>query len=60
MSAEVKKEIELEIADVLFIAIAGYSELLINEQTELLRELNEIVSVRRHRALRTFVLPNVK
>ena len=43
MSAEVKKEIELEIAHVLFIDIVGYSRLLINEQHELLQELNQIV-----------------
>jgi len=43
MSAEVKKEIQLEIAHVLFIDIVGYSKLLINEQRELLQELNGIV-----------------
>jgi hypothetical protein len=32
MSAEVKKEIELEIAHVLFTDIVGYSKLSINEQ----------------------------
>jgi hypothetical protein len=32
MSAEVKKEIQLEIADVLFIDIVGYSKLSINDQ----------------------------
>jgi hypothetical protein len=32
MSAEGKKEIELEIAHVLFIDIVGYSKLSINEQ----------------------------
>ena len=32
MSAEVKKEIELEIAHVLLIDIVGYSKLSINEQ----------------------------
>jgi hypothetical protein len=32
MSVEEKKEIELEIAHVLFIDIVGYSKLLINEQ----------------------------
>jgi hypothetical protein len=51
MAAEVKKEIELEIAHVLFIDIVGYSELLINQRSKLLRELNEIVSVRRHRSI---------
>ena len=43
MSAEVKKEIELEIAHVLFIDIVGYSKLLINEQRTLLDMLNRIV-----------------
>src|SRR6476646_2114829 len=33
----------LEIAHVLFIDIVGWSKLLINEQTELLRKLNEVV-----------------
>ena len=32
MSTEVKKEIQLEIAHVLFSDIVGYSKLLINEQ----------------------------
>jgi TolB-like protein/Tfp pilus assembly protein PilF len=43
MSAEVKKEIELEIAHVLFIDIVGYSKLLINEQRASLDTLNRIV-----------------
>jgi TolB-like protein/class 3 adenylate cyclase/Tfp pilus assembly protein PilF len=43
MSAEVKKEIELEIAHVLFIDIVGYSKLLTNEQRTLLDVLNQIV-----------------
>jgi TolB-like protein/tetratricopeptide (TPR) repeat protein/class 3 adenylate cyclase len=43
MSAAVKKEIQLEIAHVLFIDIVGYSKLLINDQHELLQELNQIV-----------------
>src|ERR1700720_1863761 len=43
MSAEVKKEIELQIAHVLFIDIVGYSKLLINEQGRLLELLNQIV-----------------
>ncbi len=40
MSAEVKKEIQLEIAHVLFIDIVGYSKLVINEQRALLDTLN--------------------
>src|SRR6185295_785133 len=38
-----KKEIELEIAYVLFVDIVGYSKLLINEQRRLLELLNQIV-----------------
>jgi len=43
MSAEGKKEIELEIAHVLLIDVVGYSKLLVNEQIELLQDLNQIV-----------------
>jgi class 3 adenylate cyclase len=43
MSAEVKKEIQLEIAHVLFIDIVGYSKLLIDEQRDYLHTLNEVV-----------------
>src|SRR5712664_3818096 len=43
MSAEVKKEIQLEIGHVLFIDIVGYSKLLISEQSEQLQTLKEIV-----------------
>ena len=43
MSTEVKKEIELEIAYVLFIDIVGYSKLLIDQQRRLLELLNEVV-----------------
>src|SRR5713226_9760266 len=43
MSAEVKKEIQLEIAHVLFIDIVGYSKLSINEQGAAVDELNEVV-----------------
>ena len=42
MSAEAKKEIQLEIGHVLFIDIVGYSKLLINEQSEQLQKLKEI------------------
>src|SRR5438309_6803694 len=41
--AEVQKEIELEIAYVLFIDIVGYSKLLIDQQRRLLELLSEIV-----------------
>ncbi len=43
MAAEIKKEIELEIAHVLFVDIVGYSKLLINEQRRLLEVLNQMV-----------------
>jgi TolB-like protein/class 3 adenylate cyclase/Flp pilus assembly protein TadD len=43
MAAEVKKEIELEIAHVLFLDIVGYSKLSVNEQHAQVEELNEIV-----------------
>src|SRR5436305_1779593 len=43
MSTEIKKQIALEIAHVLFIDIVGYSKLSINEQHALVEELNEVV-----------------
>src|SRR5205809_7376243 len=43
MSVEVKKEIELEIAHVLFIDTVGYSKLLIDDQRTLIDTLNQIV-----------------
>jgi TolB-like protein len=43
MSAEIKKEIQLEIAHVLFMDIVGYSKLSINEQRAAVDELNEVV-----------------
>ena len=43
MSAEVKKQIELEIAHVLFIDIVSYSKLSINEQNAAVDELTRIV-----------------
>jgi TolB-like protein/class 3 adenylate cyclase len=43
MPAEVKKEIQLEIAHVLFIDIVGYSMLSINEQHAAVEELNQVV-----------------
>jgi hypothetical protein len=43
MPAEVKKEIQLEIAHVLFIDIVAYSKLSVNEQHARIEELNEIV-----------------
>src|SRR4026209_455115 len=43
MAAEVTKEIELEIAHVLFLDIVGYSKRSVNEQHAQVEELNEIV-----------------
>src|SRR6058998_2380898 len=42
MSTEVKKEIQLEIAHILFIDIVGYSKLSSNEQHAAVGELNQI------------------
>src|SRR5205085_3914920 len=44
MYEEEKAKVRLEIAHVLFIDIVGYSKLLLKQQSELLGELNEIVS----------------
>src|SRR5438128_9427828 len=43
MSAELKPDPQLEIAHVLFIDIVGSGKLLTNEQSEVLRDLNQIV-----------------
>jgi hypothetical protein len=43
MAAEIKKDIQLEIAHVLFIDIVGYSKLSINEQRAAVNELTQIV-----------------
>jgi len=43
MPTEIKKEIQLEIAHVLFIDIVGYSKLSINDQHAAVEELNQIV-----------------
>jgi TolB-like protein/Flp pilus assembly protein TadD/class 3 adenylate cyclase len=43
MSTEIKKEIQLEIAHVLFIDIVGYSKRSINEQHAAVEELNQVV-----------------
>src|SRR3954462_5200879 len=43
MPAEIKKEIQLEIAHVLFIDIVAYSKLSVNEQHARIGELNEVV-----------------
>src|SRR5438046_1548633 len=43
MSTEIKKQIQLEIAHVLFIDIVGYSKLSINDQHAAVEKLNQIV-----------------
>src|SRR5437762_5595209 len=43
MSTEIKKEIALEIAHILFIDIVGYSKLSSNDQHATVEELNQIV-----------------
>ena len=43
MSTEIKKEIALEIAHVLFIDIVGYSKLSINDQNGAVEELTQVV-----------------
>src|ERR1700720_1293362 len=43
MSAEIKKEIQLEIAHVLFIDVVGYSKFSINEQHAAVDDLTQIV-----------------
>jgi hypothetical protein len=45
MAAETRKEIELEIAHVLFLDIVGYSKLSVNEQHARIGELNDIVGL---------------
>jgi hypothetical protein len=42
--ASAEEQDRLQIGHVLFIDIIGYSRLLVNEQSGLLRELNEVVS----------------
>jgi TolB-like protein/tetratricopeptide (TPR) repeat protein len=48
MSAESKGILRLEIGHVLFIDIVGYSRLLINEQSEVLGDLNDVVRKTEH------------
>jgi TolB-like protein/class 3 adenylate cyclase/Tfp pilus assembly protein PilF len=43
MSVEIKREVQFEIAHVLFIDIVGYSKLSINEQHAAVEELNQVV-----------------
>jgi hypothetical protein len=46
MSDQVTKQIELEIAHILFIDTVGYSKLSINEQRVVVNELTEVVAIR--------------
>ena len=48
MAEEEKTKLRLEIGHVLFIDIVGYSKLLLKQQSERPRELNEIVSSTNH------------
>ena len=48
MPAESKGILRLEIGHVLFIDIVGYSKLLINQQSELLSDLNDVVRETEH------------
>ena len=43
MSAERKPDLHLEIAHVLFMDVVGFSKLLINDQSEILERLNQLV-----------------
>jgi hypothetical protein len=43
MSTEVKPNLQLEIAHVLFVDIVGYSKLLIDDQRDILGQLNEVI-----------------
>jgi class 3 adenylate cyclase len=43
MSAERKPDLHLEIAHVLFMDVVGFSELLINDESEILEQLNQLV-----------------
>ena len=48
MAMQAKSPLRLEIGHVLFIDIVGYSALLINEQSDLLAELNDVVRGTEH------------
>src|SRR5215471_4316050 len=63
MAAEIKKEIELEIAHVLFIDIVGYTTFSAHEQHARIEELNEIVRLserfrKAHAAKRILKVPS--
>ena len=48
MSTEVKPNLQLEIAHVLFIDLVGYAKLLIDDQREILGQLNEVIRATPH------------
>ena len=48
MSVEPNSDLQLEIGYILLIDVVGYSKLLLKQQSERLRELNEIVSSTNH------------
>ena len=48
MSTEVKKDVQLEIAHVLFIDIVGYFKLSINDQRAAIDELTQAVRASEH------------
>src|SRR5438477_3525866 len=48
MSAEHKQDLHLEIAHVLFMDVVGFSKLLINDQSEILEQLNQLVRETQH------------
>jgi hypothetical protein len=41
-------DVALEVAHVLFMDVVGYSELLINDQSEVLAQLNQVVRATAH------------
>src|SRR6478609_11585088 len=43
MSSEDKADLHLEIAHVLFMDVVGFSKLLINDESEILAQLNQLV-----------------
>ncbi len=43
MSSERKPDLHLEVAHVLFMDVVGFSKLLINDQSEILEQLNQLV-----------------
>ena len=54
MSLERRRDIHLEIAHVLLMDVVAFSKLLINDQTEILEQLNQLV-----RETRIFAKPTL-